>query len=86
MVWYGMVYLFCQGKCNIILYKMIIIEMSTYILPMKGKHRNFITRSLLYHNDYYVKLNIFKTEQPIAVMVQPMNVINGVNATQERTK
>ena len=39
---------------------------------------------LLYHNDYFVKRDRFKTKQAFAAMVQPMNVINGVNDRQKR--
>ena len=38
-----------------------------------------LTRSLLYHNDDYIKHNRLKTKQAIALMVQPLNMINGVN-------
>ena len=57
IVWYDMVYLFFQKQYNVYIYRNITIEMSPYILPMKGKHH--IIRRLLYHNDYYIKYNRF---------------------------
>ena len=53
-----------------------------HMLPMKGKHD--ITLTLLYHKDYFVKRDRFKTKQASAVMVKPMNMINGVNDRQKR--
>ena len=82
------------------IYKRKTIEMSIYIyrqtdiqtdrqtdrfiglLPMKGNP--LLTRRLLYHNDYYVKHIRFKTKKANAVMLQPMNTINGVNDGQEK--
>ena len=51
-------------------------------LGIEGKHH--ITRTVLSHNYYFVKRDRFKTKQDIAVMVQPMKMINGVNDRQKR--